>query len=74
MLLQSLFSTELLGFSSPQWDWMEGTVPSADKHKFQMVHDRWAGPSPGKAWSRKQIIIDVDSLASDSGGKKEKHV
>ncbi len=51
LLFQSLFSTELLGFSSPQWDWMKGTVPSADKHKFKMVHDQWAGP--GTAWSRK---------------------
>lgn len=70
LLVQSLFSPELLGFSSMQWDWMEGTVPSADKHKFQMVPDQWAGPSPGTAWSRKQIITDVHSLASDFGAKE----
>ena len=38
---------------------MQGTVPSADNQR--------AGPSPGTAWSRKHIITDVDSLASDSG-------
>lgn len=73
LLVQSLFSTELLGFSSMLWDWMEGTVPSADKHKFQMISDQWAGPSPGTAWSRKQIITDVDSLASVFGAKKKKN-
>lgn len=69
LLFKSLFNTELLGFSSLQWDWMEGTVPSADKCKFQMVHDQRARPSPGTAWSRKQIVTHVDNLASDSGVK-----
>ena len=74
MLVLSLFSTELPGFSSPQWDWMQGTVPSADKHKFQMVRDHWAGPSLGIAWSRKQIITDVDFLASDPVAKGKSNV
>lgn len=44
-LLQcSLFGTELLGFSRPQWDWTEGIVPSANKHKIQN------GPGPAGEW------------------------
>lgn len=37
LLQLSLFGTELLSISAPQCDWMEGTVPSANKHKFQMA-------------------------------------
>lgn len=40
LLWHSLFGTELPGFSGPQWDWTEGIVPSANKHKFQN------GPGP----------------------------
>lgn len=58
MLFHSLFGTELLGFSSPQWDLMEGTVPSANKHKFQMACDQLVGT----VWSRKYITTDVESL------------
>lgn len=53
---------------------MQGTVPSADKRKYQMVHDQRAGPSPGTAWSRKHIITDVDSLASDSAARGKTHL
>lgn len=53
LLFHSLFGTELLGFTSPPWDWMEGTVPNANKHKFQMAHGQWAGLSLGTVWCRK---------------------
>lgn len=38
LLSQLLSKAELLGFSDPQQDWTEGTVPSANKQKLQRIH------------------------------------
>lgn len=64
MLFQPLFSTELLGFISLQWNWIKGTMPSAVSTSSKSSMTTGSDHSPGIARSRKRIITDVDIYAS----------